>query len=238
MDFNDTSTSQAIVQDVYFLTETNSTSYATADIVRNGNRWAYKAVVWIIKANKKWQFDDSNFTTNPILDFDLVNGQQSYGLPVNLLKLVRVEVKDTSGTYHQVLPLDESQIPGGLTNYMSSAGLPKYYDIQGDSLFFYPPPSSSSVTTTAGGALHVLREIDVFAAADTTQEPGFAEPFHRIVSLGASYDYFIAKGNTSSADRMLRDIETLKTELTQFYSDRDGKTKVRVEPIHRQHEYL
>lgn len=238
MDFNDTSTSQGIVQDVYFLTETNSTSYATADIVRNANRWAYKAVTWIIRSNKRWSFDDSNLTDPPILSDNLVAETQNYKMPSALLKIIRVEVKDSSGNFRLLRPLDEAEIPVGLTEYKESSGLPTHYDLVGDYIYLYPKPAAASVTTSSGLRYYVLREIDLFVAADTTQEPGFADPFHRIVSLGAAYDYCTAKEQHAKADRYLRDIETLKMELMAFYTERDNKTKVRINTLHRQGEYL
>lgn len=238
MQFSDTSNLTGLVEDIDFFCNTNSTSYPLKDKARNANRWAYAAVVWILKANRLWEFDDTNQTDLPIATTTLVDSQNDYTLPTNLLKLQRVEVKDASGNYHKLDPIDKSQIKGSVTEFEETDGLPRYYDIVGTSIFLYPAPAAASVTTTAGLKIYYSREIDVFASTDTTQEAGFPEPFHRVISLGAAYDWYIRRGQTQKASSLRSEIEVWKRELISFYESRDEEVKTSLRLKHNTASYI
>lgn len=83
------------------------------------------------------------------------------------------------------------------------------------------------------------REVDPFTAADTTQEPGFAEPFHRILSLGAAYDWLIVNDTSTKADRILNQYEQLRMELREFYATRNKDTRIGItRGDHNQHDFI
>lgn len=232
MQFSDTTDKQGILEDVRDLTLTNSTSYTTAAIVRSVNKWAYRVVTWIYEASSTFQFDDTNLTTHPIVTATLVAGQADYQLPTDLLKLERVSVKDSNGNYHVLRPIDIATITEDLDEFMETDGMPIYYDLIGGSLFLYPAPAASSVTTSEGLKIHFLREVDVFSASDTTQQPGFVEPFHQILSYGAAYDFFVQHGDRERAQSTRTEIEALKQDLQGFYSARNREVKVKAIPHH------
>ena len=73
------------------------------------------------------------------------------------------------------------------------------------------------------------REVDEFASSDTTQEPGIAEPFHRIISLGAAYDFALAKG-LQNVNLLRGEIEALLRDLAAYYSSRHGEPKTKLRP--------
>jgi hypothetical protein len=232
MQFNDTSNDTGIVQDIYWLTGTNTTSYPLKDIARNVNRWYYKAIVAQMHSNREWQVDDSNFTTYPIATTTLVAAQKDYVLPTDLLKLQRVFVKDVNGEYQPLHPIDAQKRAQDITEEFKTDGIPLYYDVLGDSIFLYPAPAAGSVTLSAGLKLLYSRDFDAFTAADTTQEPGFPEPYHRILSFGGSYDWFLARGD-SRASAMRAEAETLLRELQSFNHDRDMGTIGYIRNAHR-----
>lgn len=232
MQFNPASGSQGIVQDVQFLTGTDITAYPLVDIVRNSNRWLYKAGIWILQAVGAIGFDDSNQTTLPILTANLVDAQQDYALPTTVFRLERVEVLDNSGIWNQLQPLDQAELRGtALDEFFKTNGLPRYYDLIGGSvMMLYPTPATAQITAASGLKIHVnSREFDEFTTSDTSQEPGFAEPFHRIVSLGASYEFLLVNGPAERLKNIRNEIEQLHSELMQFYSDfnRDQKTIIK-----------
>lgn len=232
--------SAGIVDDVHFLCQTDVTAYPLADITRNANRHVNKAVIDIIKCDGRIQWDDSNHTTLPEYTFDLVTTQQDYSLPTNLLKLWAIEIKNSAGDWIrlQEIDLQDPIFAKTITDLEETDGVPKYYDVRGDSVFLHPAPLTGSVTTTAGGKMYFSREIDAFTAADTTQEPGFAEPFHRLVSLGAAHDWLTVNDTSSKADRVLSQYEQLRAEMREFYSTRNKEVKPRLIPNHRQHDYI
>ena len=72
---------------------------------------------------------------------------------------------------------------------------------------------------TDGLKIWFMREVDEFTTADTTQEPGFDEPFHRMLSLGASYDYALKKG-LPAADRIKAELLEYEQRLAIYYADK------------------
>lgn len=237
MDFSNTTTLGGLVEEIDFLCGTNATSYPLKEKARNVNRWAYRVVTWIYRATSRWQFDDSNHTTLPVATTTLVASQADYQLPSDLLKIERVEVLDNDGNYHKLKPIDSADVPGALSEFKETDGLPQYYDMLGDSINLYPAPAAADVTTSLGLKLHFLREIDVFVSTDTTQEPGFAEPFHRILSLGASYDWLIAHGTQQKLTIVRTEIEAMREEIAGFYKDQNREERISVKPQHRQINY-
>lgn len=237
MQFSDTSTSQGLLQDVTFLTGMDTTAYATADRTRNMNRWYSRVISLIFKAQGLWEFDDTDKTDLPQATADLVNGQADYELPKSLTtnpttlqggvtggaitKLLRVEVQDANGTWIKLKQIDQSDIPVALDEFMKTNGTPRYYDVRGNTLILYATPATGYVTLTAGLKIYFAREAYKFLAADTTREPGFAEMFHRILSLGASYDWFIKTHEFDKAQSMKLEIAEQERGLTEFYAGRN-----------------
>lgn len=124
-----------------------------------------------------------------------------------------------------------------MSSFTSSSGFPNYYDPIGAYLYLDPAPLTGIVTLTAGLRVWVAREIDAFTAADTTQEPGFAEPYHRILSLGGSYDYLLINGSTEKVDRVKTEYETMREALRTFYAERNRDSSSGFHPRHRAESY-
>lgn len=232
--------SAGLVDDTHFICQTDATAYPLADIVRNMNRHYYKAVVDIIKIEGRMQWDDSaNLNSLPEYTFTLVDGQQQYALPTNLLKLWAVEVTDSTGDAHRLQEIDinDPAMADSIADFEDTEGVPRFYEIRGENIFLYPAPNTADMTMTDGGKMYFSREVDAFTAADTTQEPGFAEPFHRILSIGAAVDWLMVN-DTSKVDRWRGEYEQLRSELREFYSTRNKEVKARLTPFHRQSDYV
>ena len=227
-----------ITDDIDFLCQSSSVSYPIADKVRNANRWYYKAVIDMLKAAGRVQFDDTNQTTLPILPFTLVDGQSDYSNPADLLKLHAIEVKDANGKWVRLKEIDfQTDLPDTISDFNSTDGFPRYYDQSEGSFMLYPAPLASAVTLSDGGRLHVSREVDIFTTADTTQEPGFAEPFHRIISLGAAVDWLMVH-NPEKVPTYQAQVEQLRSEMREFYGDKNRDVKTGIRPAHRVTNYL
>lgn len=221
MVFSDTTTSSGLIQDITFLTGADVNSYTLADRVRNVNANYHKVVSMILQSQDEWDFDDKNFTDYPILTTSLVANQQDYSFPasVKLLKVKRVEITYDGINFYKAEPFDINE--RGLATDAASLSrsfvtTKPYYDIQSNSLFLYPKPASNS---TNGLKVWISREIDEFTASDTTQEPAFDEPFHRMLSIGASLDFAVAKGSLNKNDlaALLADYEA---RLRQYYGSK------------------
>jgi len=233
MQFSDTTNYLGLVQDANFhlgLSKTDTTSYCIEDKTRNINEWYRKANSWIWQATGTWEYDDSNYADFPIATTTLVAAQQDYEIPSTAQKIDRVEILDSGGNYQKLKPLDKSQVDAAMSEFYETDGMPAYYDMVGHSIFLYPAPSAARVTTAAGLKLYFTRDIDVFADSDTTKEPGFAKPFHRILSLGAALDYALARGMTNRITTIKRQLDELKVELQEFYGSRAREMKPRILP--------
>lgn len=243
MDFNKTSDRSGLIQDCEDLCNLGATGVSgnttlLQTFTRYINQWYLKSVAWILEASSTWDWDDSNYTDFPIGTATLVNDQQDYTLPVassgadasTLLKVLRVEVKDSAGNYYKLEPFDETQIKStGLADYEETAGMPRMYREVANSIELYPKPSTSMVTASAGLKVYFQRTPDLFATSDTTQQPGIPQPFHRLLSLGASYDFAISKG-MQNASALRQEIEQLKGQMQQFFGRRNNDVKVRLMP--------
>jgi len=220
--FSDSSNKLGIIEDIDFLVNTNSTSYPTAQKTRNINEWYNRIVGWILEAQDDWQWDDTNQTDLPIGTISLVASQQDYPEPISLT-ITRVECKDSAGNWILLKPLDQKDVSVALGEFFETASTPIYYDKLANSIFLYPAPSYAS---TNGLKVYFLREPDYFTASDDTQEPGFSSIFHRLLSLGAAYDYALAKG-LPVMNHLQAQITDLQRGLISFYGKKSRDKRVR-----------
>ena len=224
-----------LCQDTDFLLSTDSTSYPVADKARNMNRHLDNAVSLILQADGRWQWDDTNNTDLPIVTTTLVDSQQDYGITgQTFLSISRVEVMDSSGNYRVVDPIDQHDVTSqALTEFQKTAGMPRYYDKIGDSIFLYPKPSSSLVTLTAGLNVYFQRIPTYFTAASTTAVPGINPLFHRYLSIGAALDYAIANQMNGKINTLTPMMEKIEESMITSYSARSKDESVRIRP-HRE----
>lgn len=232
MQIIETTNDTGITSDIDFICSTDSTSYPTKDKIRNINRHYYVAVTDILSASGRMQYDDENLTTLPELVFDLVNNQSDYTNPADLLKIHAIEIQDASGNWHRLKEIDinDPVMMSSIQEFQDTAGLPQYYEASSSYFKLYPAPSSSQVTLSSGGVIFISRDVDIFTIADTSQEPGFAEPFHRILSLGASYDWLVVNGTAEKANSVLAQYEQKRREMRQFYSQRNREVHNSIRP--------
>lgn len=234
MDFNQASSGQGLCQDARFLLGLNiadSVTYTVADLTRNINSWYRQFNSWIWQSSGVWEYDDSNLTDLPIATTDLVAAQADYSLPTVAQKVTRCEVMDSNGDYIKITPIDQSQIGDAMTEFEETDGMPRYYDIIGNSLFLYPSPASTSVTTSNGLKLWFSRDIHEFSTTDTSTEPGFNSNFHRGLSIGAALDYALAHDFPANTITSLNNqMAIVKESLTKFYGTRHNDMRPRIIP--------
>lgn len=190
------------------------------------NNWYGTVVGDILDADGRWQFDDTNHTKAPVATFDLVSGQSVYNFTVDedanqILRLGYISVKDSSGNWLNLNPMDISEFQnraGAYDEFMENSGTPTHFDISdGVGVKLFPAPNYNS---DEGGKIYFQREASFFTASDTTKKPGFASPFHIILALGAAYDWGLSKGKENTA-AIRQEIEQRRGELRAFYSRRN-----------------
>ncbi len=103
-------------------------------------------------------------------------------------------------------------------------------------IILYPTPVSGAagVTLVSGLRVYFDRDITLFTTASTTATPGFATPFHRILSYSSAIDF--TKDNTIM-QRWLLQKKQLMDGLIQFYSRREIEQTPKMRPLSKKYKY-
>lgn len=106
----------------------------------------------------RWKFDDSRNTDHPKGYAAVVSGQHDYQLDSTFLHVDQVNIK-YDGTWRTLDALDRTGTTGKpLDQEYNTAGIPKYFDYDGQSIWLYPAPNwsdSGDLTDTANLSLRV-----------------------------------------------------------------------------------
>ena len=218
LQFNDTSTMLGLCQETDSICNTDSTNYIIADKVRRANIALGDFADIALAADNRWQFDDSNNTDMPIGTTDLVSGQTDYSFDSDMLKILKVECKDSAGNWIELVPIDRSDVTTPLIETYKTAGIPEYYDKFASSLFLYP---AASYASDDGLRVSYQRDMNLFTASDTTKQAGIPSIFHKYIALKMAEPYLRdnAKANYVAVRNEILDYETNK--IPEFYSKRD-----------------
>jgi hypothetical protein len=239
MVLNDTTTQKGLIQDCETLTGLGNKAISGStnnrlEFTRLMNIRYRMADTEIWKATGEWDFDDSNQTTLPIGITKLTNGQPDYSIPSTARKIMGIEVKDINGTWLPVSPMDRSQLKGlAMSEYADTDGIPREYDMVGNSIYFKPAPSSSVMATTGALKIYASRDIVAFSttvtATTSAVQPGFDNHFHRYISLGASYDWCLSKG-LAKTPVLKQQIDEMAFNMHEHYGSRhtDFGTRINV----------
>ncbi len=197
------------------------TTLTLAEFVLSANFGLDRVVSMIMRADGTWQWDDTNNTDRQIATSGLKANQPDYSIAITFLKVKKVRIKDSSGNWITLKPIDRRQLSDA--QLTADAGDPKYYDKLGNSFVLYPQPSY----TSAGGLeIQFQRGASYFVFDDTTKEPGFASQFHRLISLYGSLDYCEQNDLEKRVKKIQNKITAMEAELVEFYSSRDTDQKV------------
>ncbi len=228
MQFSDVTNKQGLVQDVYFWTGTDSVSFVIAEITRLANFALNSVVSLIMRSDKRWEFDDLNFSDFPIGTQTLVVGQHDYSVLFTQqaeantpLNIIRVKILGSDGYYYTISPINRRDIPDSV--FDESNGLPRMYAKMGNSILLYPAPASGNVTLAKGLEVQFQRVPSYFAATDTTKEPGFNENYHRLIPLYISRDFCLANNITNRLVGITNEITRIESQLKKDYEQRSAE---------------
>jgi len=227
MEFSNSSNSLGIVEDVDFLCGTDSVSYPLNQKVRNINNHYQDVARLIWEVADGWKYDDSNASDLPKATVTLVHGTQDYAIPTTALKIDRIEVKNDTGTYTKMKPFDASELSTSITEYQSGDGFPTHYDLRGNFISLYPAPASASVTLASGMDVYLSRTPTLFTSASTTATPGFASPFHRVLSYSTAIDF---EQDKIKLQKFIRSRDELIRGIKKFYSSRNVEQPRKMRP--------
>jgi hypothetical protein len=220
MQFSDTSTNQGIIQDISFLLGVDLNNYLISDRTRNINERFRMVWQMIFESYGGWKWQDDNSNSNPYTDVDVDSGVATGALPTGALTIREAQIKDSNGVYHQIQCITEQEYfdMGGDSRWnQATAGQPQYLLPYEDTWRLLPAPNY-----TLSGALRIYFDADIstFAASDTTKVPGFASPFHRMLSIGASLDYALSRKMQDKVVYLQNLWNDYEKRLRDFYSKR------------------
>ena len=243
--FSNSANKSGIVELIYSNTGADTNKYPLIEVVRDVNAALDKVVSLILKSDGRWQFDDSNFTDYPIITTDLVAGQRDYSFTADangnlILDIYKVMVKDPSGKFIELLPVDQQEpsLPNGNANIaaglppatmvdgLNTQGTPSCYDKTANGIFLDLIPSYSQ---SGGLKVFINREASYFTTANTTKKPGFSGIFHEYLALRPSYQYAYRKG-LQNAVALQNEMLRMEEEIKYYYGRREKDERKRMAP--------
>jgi len=207
------------------LVDADSTSYTDADLLRRVNQ-AYEEVVGkLIALDKNWNFGDSNYTSLPTGLQTMTAATHEYAFVSTFLTIVGASVEDNSGDWHTLDLIDEQDILKSgidLEEYETTDGLPTKYAKRENFIVLYPAPSAATTTLTSGLKVYFQRTADVFTAAQVTtgtKTPGFASPYHYLLSYKAALPHALSYKKDRVA-MIMSEIARMERDMLDFYTQR------------------
>lgn len=222
---------------VYFLTKTNVYSFPNSDMAILANNALERITSLINQSDGRWSFDDTNQPTtdqgdgtggSPIATTALVSGQQDYTFAVSHLNIERIEIKDSTGAWRKLTPIDQTDVyDQSITDFMSGGGTPLYYDKIGASLFLYPNPNYSQSASLKVFFTRGPIGVNTTDISSTTTKPGFSVLYHDLVALWIAYDYAVANG-LPNANQLMADIQIKEDALKEDFTLRSRDEHIRL----------
>jgi len=244
--FNDTSTAKnGLIQECeralfgadYGAISGNTKKLATFTYYINEGMSKFSTLA--MESDTRWQWQDSNYTTLPVSYTDLnanETPQKDYEMSLDFLKINHVYVKDADGNYQPLSPIDEHDLAkNGLSpeTFLSEAGMPKYYDKKGRSIFLYPAPATAQVTESEGLQVSYSSPANYFSTTDTVTEAGVPIPFMAYPALVASEMYAKRNQMKAKADPLTVERYEMENAIRDFYNKRDKDDKPQLRPRKR-----
>jgi len=198
--------------------DSTKTAYGDTDLDRNINRWYESILSEIFAVNGEWQVNGD------IATCDLVADQNEYPLPTDILKLNKVYIKPTStDDYLEATQRDLSEVHEDNSTYNPTT---PEFDLLDNSIFVFL--SDSIVDVTDG--LKIVYQKDLTELSETTDAPNISEPFKRLLSMGAAFDYCLANELNNKAKSLKVMIDEAKASLVDSYANRSTVKPTILEP--------
>ncbi len=225
-----------LIEDVDFILGTTSTEYTANDKKRNINRWYHFTIMEILKVNDEWDIRDTSATVDTVADTRSYQLSAAAGLNMSdILEIKRVEISYDGTAWYKAEPLEQAEFGEALNASQSTvdgnfAESEPYYDLRDDYIDMYPAPESA---VSSGLKIWYTKTATELSA--NGDEPVIAEEFHRILSLGAAYDWAMSR-NLAMAANLRGEIEVMLQKLRDFYSQRITDRVLTAKPAYNSYE--
>lgn len=222
-----------------------------------------EVVTAILDSMDGWDWDDTNHTNKiPIVTRPLIANQTEYlfstalwslvahegqaaggNATIKPLKIKRVDVcyDGTGNTCYKAEPVDSGEMGLGLGNdSLTDArfnNAQPFYDVTNSGILLYPRATAANVSNSGILRVEFTRNVDLFVDTDTTQEPGIDEPFHDMLSLGASMDWLMAKKPDSpTINQLAQKYAVLEARLRSYYGKKELDRQIILKPAYVNYE--
>jgi hypothetical protein len=211
--------------------ETDTTSLPATTYTRFFNAWYERLVFHIWRSSGQWQFVDRNATSGlPEATQNLTAGTETYTIPTTAIDIREVYILNADGNYQKLKKINPAEIIGSRDEYGETDGMPAEYYLSGEKIVLKPAPAAGYVTTTAGLKVVLDSDITIFASTDTNKEPGIIPMFHRLLSLGAAFDFARSRNMNLKINLIKPDLDEMMKEFEEYYSKRSKGDKIRIKP--------
>lgn len=222
-----------------YLTNSDSTSFTNANLLIAFNSHYDRIIGRILSetAGSKFLHGDVSYTAFPTYDQNLTAGTATYRIQAlatgtypsrtEPLIILGVEVANASGDYQPLTRITLREINKelglGQSEYQSTNGMPREYEIREGLVVLYPAPAAANVTLTNGLRIFYLRNAEQLDdVTSTTVYPGIPSPWHDLLAWGTAYDFALAnpQANLPKNDFLLN-YNTRMEEMLDFLSRKD-----------------
>lgn len=207
------------------ITNTTTSDYADASLVRDVNSEIIAIHTMIMAMRGPLEFDDPNSTGYTIEDLAITAGTDTYDIQTD-------EHSDNIYTVHKVifggkdiprLVFTEGNQEAELNN-TDEARIPSGYFDLGKAIKFTEVPSVSGTAR-----IYYDREHHNIETGDTSLEPGIPRPYHQLLCYRVGYNYAVDKG-LPNLDLIRNRIAEEEDRLKWYEEERRGDEPVRFNP--------
>jgi len=218
MVFNDTSSEDAICQEIDRLCGSNTTSYTLKAKAARVNQALDRFFTLAFQADGRWSFDDINNANPPIDTQNIVSGTNKYKIgsfTEKIINILKLEVLDSAGNAVALIPerMQELNDSFGDTYKTSVQGTPSKYLKLGDFIYLRDTPNYNS---SGGLKAYFNRPAAYFVYTDTTKVAGIPLIFHLYLARHAAQAYLIGKQGPAKNDLEVKIAADEKAILAHF----------------------
>lgn len=220
MIFNDPTNKQGLLQEIDDICNSDDNSYPIPSKTRRLNSALDRFFTVAMQADGTWEYDDNTYDDYPIATADLITGKEDYTFPNDLLEIFRVEIKNSTGTWDKMTPIDQTDVKGSISDLIQGSSAPAYYDKKYSSIWLYPTANED----IAGGLkLYFNRKLKHFLITDTTEKAGIPPIFEQYLCRYASLPFLIEK-DKANKQNIAQLVQEDEKEIKKYYSRR-GRDK-------------
>lgn len=207
------------------LTNTTTSDYSDASLIRDLNSEVASLRINILRDRGAMEFDDLNYTNLPIGTFTVTSD--------GVCKITEDEDGNVIETIHKVaylvgdkyVDVPRMTLGEGNQDVLLESGTvdtpTSYYEV-GNSIVF--PGVSGGTAKVWFDRVH-----DKILTGDTTKEPGIPEAYHQILAYRIAWNYAVDK-QLSNENSILRRIQMEEDKLAQYEANRRVDEPTRFEP--------